>query len=304
MELFSLFGTTIEYDDVVNTLKERDYIGSGDRYIREYSVKIKPDSDLDKYNEIWQLPEHILCQFKEQSGNLRTAFEDLTSRCVVHTHEVDDVPKPEVEPKPKSAVNKVRGAGYSDRSPQYRQKRPSTKTPPPKVTVKRSDFRCSDIRSIDDISQKLLTHQIHIAGEIKTEDPTQQKFTQRAGIFYKTFTCPQIFDYLRNNTVKGRYLIDTCYAKRQPYRLAEWASERNYVPHIFGGTSGKTTPTSYGEFEEIEEGVYRAEYRPKKTHRGDWVPPGIPWVEPTFSTITIRFRPQQDDEEMNSGEAP
>lgn len=288
MEIFSFFGTHIEYDDVVNTLKERDYVGSGDRYYREYSIYINKTPDLDHYNEIWQLPDEVMCQFKAQQGRLRTATIDLTDKLVVHhvsaqptntaaESPVNDVPAANDESVKQKALNIGVKTACLKRRP----------TPTPKEeTPKTANFHCSEIRQPNDITHKLLVHQIHTAYDVE-EDPALQKFTERAGMFHYQYACPQFFHYLRNHHKQGREIFHTCYAKKWPYRVAKWVPELHHIPRLFEESSCEDGGETEDGFVEIEKGVYRKYITPTTKFSGEWVPPGIPFVSASFAYITV-----------------
>lgn len=292
MEIFSFFGTTIEYDDVVNTLKERDYVGSGGRYYREYSIYVDRNTDIDHYNEIWQLPENIICQFKAQHGRLRTATIDLTDKLVYPPKQpqspvetVDEVVMVKEAANEPTVKQKALNIGVK----QTPAKKPKVRQPVKEETGKATNFHCSEIRQPNDITHKLLVHQIHVAGEVKG-DPAHQKFTERAGMFHYKYSCPQFFLYLRNHHKQGRKIFNTCYAKAWPYSVAKWVPELHHIPRLFEETSFDGREKETGRFIEVEKGVYRADFERDKEQEWVRLPSGIWSIKPTLLNITIDMR--------------
>lgn len=291
---FDTLGISVLHEAAITSLRERDFVSDDGRYMREYSIEIEDGvEDLDMLNKVWGFDANVIHQFKNQVGSVRVALVEMKN-----VYSVDDVVKPEEEKKEDVSFEKT-----GIRRPVHRT-RGKTNTVIKDVRVKRKQpegekrVLCSD----EEIRQKLLSHAIHKASVDKTtEDPSQQKFTQRAGIFSSVTSCPQLYLYLRDNHIQGWQVIDKCYAKAWPYSLAIRNSRRRVYRRTFTADTRKTGEGERGEDTSYTESLYGQDAEGlHDTRQMASKYPGIPTVTPTLFEVQFEFY-ERDKEVNDSG---
>lgn len=317
MEIMST-GFLLLNADRLYTYRERDYVTSDGRYLREMTIQVSDNDEFDYLNQYWNFTEEQSRLFKAQETTHRVVTEELPTydaeTDTVRTKDVEvrytDAAKPKTIKTPEepqvpgvvSAVNdeaaersasiimgmdvkttgetiKATLVGMGTHTSVHRGNNAQTRSG--RVLQPDDDYRCHDKDRV--FQQRLLVHDIHEINEKSGKgDPTREKFTERAGVIHKRFSCPRLFTYLRNHRVSGRQAIDVCYAKKWPYNKAQRADVVN---------AGRTDQENQGR-----DGAERAgkaprdktsSHRETKTFLIDGVPREIPVVNSRLFSVAV-----------------
>ncbi len=295
--------------ELLSPCDDNEYFDDNGDYVREQSITVNSNEELDYLSTYWLFTPDQLGRLKQQATKRRTIVDKLQ---VLYGNEESDIvgitdgnlygyviEEDEPEEDNSEEPSKTPGEDIRDsltkmgkQTPVHIEKQPEKETEDvrPKA-VRLGSFRCHDS---DVFRQKLLTHQIHVVSEDRAmEDPTHQKFTQRAGFVICEFSCPQIYTYLGNHLFEGRNVLYPCYAEKWPYRQSNRVSQRN-----IDRREDQEKPETAGDAIMPKD---KAKFPKTKTVIIGGVPREIPVIVPKLLSIEVDGQEIYSDKEYKRG---